>query len=109
MLRMNCFLHYFCGTNLTWFLNPAINNVKLYRLSRQLSNHSISLKVQIIEKQSICGKLNGNGNGMDFLATILVKSDLSLEELQKYYSFATVIKQGMTFCKVRMAWMEKLI
>lgn len=87
----------FAALILPWFLNPAINNIKLYRLSRELSNHSISLKTQIIEKQSICGKLNGNGNGMDFLVTILVKSDLSLEELQKYYSFATVIKQeGMS-------------
>ncbi|MBP2644004.1 MAG: hypothetical protein H6Q67_1891 [Firmicutes bacterium] len=50
------------------------NSLKLYR------------KITLIESKKICGKLNGNGNGMDFLACILIKSDLSLDELQQYFS-----------------------
>lgn len=78
---------------LPWFVNPIINNIRLAQFSRQIYSHSLPRQTQLLEKQCICGKLNGNGDGMDFLATILIKSDLSLEELQRYYSFATVIKQ----------------
>ncbi len=82
---------------LPFVINPVINNIRLANFSRQIYTHSLPMQTKILEKQSICGKLNGNGDGMDFLATILIKSDLSLEDLQKYYSFATVIKQdGVT-------------
>jgi len=78
---------------LPWLINPVINNIRLAHFSRQIYTYSLPMQTKILEKQSICGKLNGNGDGMDFLATILIKSDFSLEELQSYYSFATVIKQ----------------
>ncbi len=35
---------------------------------------------------SKAGKLDGNGNGMQYFGAILIKSDLSLEELDAYYS-----------------------
>lgn len=34
----------------------------------------------------MAGKLTGNGNGMQFLGAILIKSDLSEEELNHYYA-----------------------
>jgi len=78
---------------LPWFICPVINNIKLACFTRQLTGYELPSKTQMIESRSICGKLNGNGNGMDFFATILIKSDLSLNELQKYYSFANVVLQ----------------
>jgi hypothetical protein len=84
---------------LPWFICPFINNIKLFCLTRQLTGYELPSKTQMIENRSICGKLNGNGNGMDFLATILIKSDLSIGELQKYYSFAEVIPQKCTNLK----------
>ena len=35
---------------------------------------------------SQAGKLTGNGNGMQYFGAILIRSDLSLEELDAYYS-----------------------
>jgi len=62
------------------------NDFALSNFSKQLYSYSLPKNTKIIEKQDICGKLNGNGNGMDFLATMLIKSDLSLKELNDYYS-----------------------
>ena len=46
----------------------------------------------IISYETRYGKLNGNGNGMDFFACTLIKSDLSLNELKQYYSKTHLIK-----------------
>ena len=51
----------------------------------------------IIETQSVCGKLNGNGNGMDFLSCLLIKSELSVDEIYNLYwktSFKTAKKRS---------------
>ena len=40
----------------------------------------------MIESLSQAGKLTGNGNGMQYFGAILIRSDLSLEELDAYYS-----------------------
>ena len=40
----------------------------------------------VIKNETRCGKLNGNGNGMDFFSCTLIKSDLSLNELKQHYS-----------------------
>lgn len=32
-------------------------------------------QLQLVETRSICGKLNGNGNGMQYFGAVLVKSD----------------------------------
>lgn len=40
----------------------------------------------MIESLSQAGKLTGNGNGMQYFGAILIKSELSLEELDAYYS-----------------------
>ena len=40
----------------------------------------------MIESLSQAGKLTGNGNGMQYFGAILIRSELSLEELETYYS-----------------------
>ena len=40
----------------------------------------------MIESLSHACKLTGNGNGMQYFGAILIKSELSLEELDAYYS-----------------------
>ena len=40
----------------------------------------------MIESLSQAGKLTGNGNGMQYFGAILIRSELSLEELDAYYS-----------------------
>lgn len=72
---------------------PTANNIRLYFIENELVNSKMPANTEIVEKQSICGKLNGNGNGMNYLATILIKSDLSLEALQKHFFNYNVVKQ----------------
>ncbi|WP_371368216.1 hypothetical protein SRRS_18780 [Sporomusa rhizae] len=62
---------------------PLLNDYRLFAFAQQLK--TLPQNITLVESKTICGKLNGNGNGMDFLACILVKSDLSLEEIQQYY------------------------
>lgn len=67
-----------------FIFNPLINNYRLLAFAQQLK--TLPQTITLVESKTICGKLNSNGNGMDFLACILVKSDLSLKEIQQYYN-----------------------
>ena len=70
---------------LPFIISPIVNNIFLYIFSNQLKRCPIPKETKFIEQKSVCGKLNGNGNGMNFLSSMVVKSDLSFEELEKYY------------------------
>ena len=61
------------------------NDRTLNKFSNQLFNMLLPEKTTLIEKHNICGKLNGNGNGMDFLACILIETDLDIYQLKDYY------------------------
>lgn len=60
------------------------NSYVLIKFSSQLFEMDLPEGVHVIEKYKVKGKLNGNGNGMDFFACILVKTDRSQEELRDY-------------------------
>ncbi len=68
-----------------FLIAPIINEVTLNGFAKQLYNSSLPANTKLIEKEAVCGKLNGNGNGMDFFACILIQSEMSLEELADYY------------------------
>ncbi len=79
---------------LSWLvLIPAANNLRLSHQERQLVKLPLPEDSRFIEKQSVCGKLQGNGNGMNYLVTMVIESGLSLEELQEYYYGYEVMKQ----------------
>lgn len=60
------------------------NSYVLIKFSSQLFEMDLPEGVHVIEKYKVKGKLNGNGNGMDFFACILVKTERSQEELRDY-------------------------
>ncbi|MHC5216486.1 hypothetical protein ACYSNR_07445 [Enterococcus sp. LJL128] len=64
---------------------PLINNIVVWRMESELENIPVPKGTKQIQHKSIVGKLNGNGNGVDYLATLVVESKQSLEELQTYY------------------------
>lgn len=68
---------------------PLINNYRLSTFAHQLDTFALPQSTMQIEQKTICGKLNGNGNGMDFLVCTLVKSDLALDALKQYYTSIT--------------------
>ncbi|MCI7041755.1 MAG: hypothetical protein MR992_06465 [Lachnospiraceae bacterium] len=65
---------------------PLINNYTAYKVERALCEIPLPEEAELIESLSQAGKLTGNGNGMQYFGAILVRSDLSLEELDAYYS-----------------------
>ena len=63
-----------------------INNNIAYKVEKKLCETPLREKTELIESISRAGKLTGNGNGMQYFGAILIRSDLSLEELDAYYS-----------------------
>jgi hypothetical protein len=70
---------------LPYIVSPIINDISLNSFSGQINKYALPQNTEIIEKKQVCGKLNGNGNGMDFFACILIKSDLPLDDIKQYY------------------------
>lgn len=60
------------------------NSFVLIKFSSQLFEMDLPEDIYVIEKCKLRGKLNGNGNGMDFFACILVKTERSQKELHNY-------------------------
>ena len=50
-------------------------------MEKELCETPLPEKTELIESISRAGKLTGNGNGMQYFGAILIRSDLSLEEL----------------------------
>ena len=65
---------------------PLINNHIAYKVEKVLCEIPLPEETELIESLSQEGKLTGNGNGMQYFGAILIKSELSLEELETYYS-----------------------
>ena len=65
---------------------PLINNHTAYKVEKTLCEIPLPEETELIESLSQAGKLTGNGNGMQYFGAILIKSELSLEELETYYS-----------------------
>ncbi len=65
---------------------PLVNNYTAYKVEKALCEIPLPKETELIESLSQAGKLTGNGNGMQYFGAILIRSDLSLEELDAYYS-----------------------
>ena len=63
-----------------------INNNIAYKVEKALCEIPLPEETELMESLSQAGKLTGNGNGMQYFGAILIRSDLSLEELDAYYS-----------------------
>lgn len=71
---------------------PLSNDRTAENIAKQLESSSPADTV-IIESVSKAGKLTGNGNGMQYFGAVLIKSDLTPDELSDFYSGAVVKKQ----------------
>ncbi len=65
---------------------PFINNAVAKDVVKEMKDRPLPDKTIVIEERSVAGKASGNGNGMQYFGALLLKSELSLEELQAYYS-----------------------
>jgi len=64
---------------------PITNNNVAKETAKRLVDTPLPEQTEYIESAYLAGKLVGNGNGMQYFGAILVKSELSLEELNEYY------------------------
>lgn len=65
---------------------PIVNNNVAKKTAKELADLPLPENTEYIEDIYKAGKLVGNGNGMQYFGAILIKSELSLEELKEYYS-----------------------
>ena len=65
---------------------PIVNDNVAEKTAKELVKIPMPEGTEYIESKSRAGKLVGNGNGMQYFGAILIQSELSLEELQEYYS-----------------------
>ncbi len=75
------------GTVILFFVAISIgNDIVAKKTAEDILLVPLPEKTNYIESKCLSGKLVGNGNGMQYFGAILIKSELSLDELQRYYS-----------------------
>lgn len=68
------------------FIAPTINNDIAYQTAQDVKAIALPDKTEYVEMFSAAGKLVGNGNGMQYLGGILIKSELPIDSIRSYYS-----------------------
>lgn len=87
---------------------PIINNAIALGVEKDLKKLSLPEKTELVESTSLAGKMIGNGNGMQYLGAILIKSDLSLDALQAYYADYDGTVEPQLNADVRVAMNKEL-
>ncbi|MDE6748908.1 MAG: hypothetical protein K2K21_07595 [Lachnospiraceae bacterium] len=64
---------------------PIVNDNMAKKTADELADLPLPDNTECIESIYKAGKLIGNGNGMQYIGAVLIKSELSLEELKEYY------------------------
>lgn len=87
---------------------PIVNNAIALGVEKDLKKLSLPEKTELVESTSLAGKMIGNGNGMQYLGAILIKSDLSLDALQAYYADYDGTVEPQLNADVRVAMNKEL-
>lgn len=61
------------------------NDYAAIKTAKQIADIPLPEQTEYMESVHLAGKLTGNGNGMQYFGAILVKSDLTMDELAEYY------------------------
>jgi hypothetical protein len=75
---------------LPFIIAPLYNNWCLDKFAAQLFSQPLPEKTDLLDDIKQCGKLSGNGNGMDFLTVLIIRSDINLKELESFYNRISV-------------------
>ena len=65
---------------------PIVNNITAATVLSDIKNIPLPENTEYVDGISAAGKFVGNGNGMQYFGAVLIKTDLSLDELNSYYS-----------------------
>jgi len=66
-------------------LSTIRNNIARNSFAEQLHNYKLPENTTLEEKYQLCGNLVGSRNDLDFLAAILIKTELSEASIKSYY------------------------
>jgi hypothetical protein len=69
-----------------FFAVPMNNKLVLNKFSRQLKEAELPESTELIASEQQYGRLIGDKNGLDFLAVIIIKSELSITQLKEFYN-----------------------
>ena len=69
-----------------YMIIAATNDFSAARVEKDILSLPLPENTTVVESLNECGKLVGEGNGMQFFGAALLRSDLSLEELEAYYA-----------------------
>lgn len=67
-------------------LTITVNNFTAKGVEKKLRNLPLPENTELIDSVSRAEKLSGNGNGMQYYGAILIKSEKTIDELEKFYS-----------------------
>lgn len=65
---------------------PAANNFIAYRIKKDLERCPLPEGAELCASVSAAGKLDGNGNGMQYLGAILIRSHSNLQDIRSHYT-----------------------
>ncbi len=69
-----------------WISIPTVNNMCAASVKNALLETPLPAKTEVVGSFSQAGKMAGNGNGMQYLGAILIKSTLPLDEIKSHYT-----------------------
>ena len=82
---------------------PFANNAIALGVENDLKSLPLPAQTELIESTSKAGKFVGSGNGVQYFGAILIKSDLTLDELQGYYADSDGVVEPQLSAVVRVA------
>lgn len=65
---------------------PVVNNLTARGVENYLKNLPLPPETELAASVSRADKLTGNGNGMQYFGAILLRSELTLDELEAFYA-----------------------
>lgn len=69
-----------------YIVSPIVNDNAAKKTANELVEIPLPDNTEFMESIYEAGKLVGNGNGMQYFGAILIKSELSIDELKEYYA-----------------------
>lgn len=76
-------------------------------IAKEVKQVSLPSETEIISTKSIADKIVGNGNGMQYLGVVLIKSNTSLHDLEEYYIDYDILVYSVDGTKIDKTDREK--
>lgn len=85
-------------------INISNNNISK-NIEKELKALPLPNNTELVDSIAVSGKLTGNGNGMQYLGAIFIKTELSQEDLENYYKN---YRKNKWYCLIKKQNTEKI-